>query len=329
MEVTSERHAADILRKIVNNDVEINPQELVVGDWADLEIHIPGESYVLPTTVMRGILALQQSVYRGSAVILDGKPNITYLTAREKEMLTLKAIISEGSTDVKIDVNELVASLVGPLVGKLSGNQIVGLILTGMLVWGGDSFYRNYASDNLKNKEIEMEDVRNQRLMAHLERHSEQDELVIGAINASGGWSTRSAQLLSVHNNATPDIIKGLKDAKKSTLGDMPLTPSTVEAITRNPRSESVKRELVGVYKILKVDTTSLVGFRVQVENARNGEIFTAGLDDATVSNTTRSVIEAATFNKTNVAAIVSARIKNGNVMDAKITSAEHVGEEE
>lgn len=329
MEITSELHAARILTQLHNNEIDIAPHDLEISDWANVKIHIPGEAYVLQTNVMRSIIALQDSLYRGSAVILDGTPNIAYLSARQKERLTFKTYITEGSTDAQPNVSEALLRLIPDLVNKLSAKQIVRLVLVAAVTYGGTSVLRTYADHSIKGKELDMQDAQNQRLMGHIESHSEHDKEVIKALVLSGQQSAKAAQVQSVHQNAIPDIIKGLKDEKKSSLNGMPLTPSTVDAITRSPKAERTTRQLVGTYRILNVDATTPTGFRVRVENIENGEAFTAGLEDATISHTTRAVIESATFKKTDIAAIVSAKIKNGSVVDAKITSAQHVEDEE
>lgn len=326
MELATELDAARLLKAVSTGDFagDIDPQELTFGDWSSFNIHLPGESYVLPTTVMRGVLALQESLYRGSAVILDGQPNITYLSTREKELLTLRALISEGSTDLKIDFNEIIGNLVGPLVGKLSANQIVTLVLSGVLVWGGSSFYRTYASDKLSMAELEIEDAQHQRLMEHLSEHSEQDLEIKKALNLAMKNSVRASQVYSVQRKAAPEIIKGLKNANASSLEGIPLSPAVVDTIVGNARTETVEKIINGRFRIENVNTKSSEGFRIRLENVVTGDTFTAGLEDAFVSIKTRAVIETATYKKTPVEATIIAKLRQGKIVEATISSADH-----
>jgi len=325
LNINSELQAASLLKEVVLGAEVADPRDLKIGEWANLHINIPGEPYVLSTSVMRGIIAFQDSVYRGSAVIIDGQPNIAYLNAREKELLTLKAKLTEGSTDVKLDVNQIIGDLVGPLVGKLSARQIMTLVLSGALVWGGNSFYRNYTANALEHKELDLRDAQNQRLMDHLATHSAHDGQVIDALMIAQQESVRASQLNSIQNVAAPEIIKGLKNERASTLEGIPLTSYSVDTIVRKQRQPTEERIINATFRIENVNTKSTTGFRIRLINTDSNETFTAGLEDAMISNETRAVIESATYNKTAIDATVTAKIKNGKIIDATINSADHV----
>ncbi len=320
-ELETEIKAAEFVRRIIIDDAPApRVGQLVFGEWADFEIKLKGESFVIPTSAMRGALAAQEAFYRGAALITDGKPNINNLSIFEKELLELDFHVVEGSTILQAAAGKLTDGL-ATAMGNMTGKQLTASAITLILTLGGSSSYRTYANHQIEAQQLQADSQERQELFEFLRDQREHDINVMRAVNEASTSSVLISKIDSLKDDTAKNVIKSLS-GHQSEFAGMTLTPDLATDINRMPREASVERVLQGTYAIARVDTTSTKGFRVRVTDVESRETFTAGLEDLLISNATRAAIEGATFDKTPIKARIRVKMIRGAIVDATIIDA-------
>lgn len=139
------------LKWLLANPETIDNSHLEIGDIAPIEIKLIGNVFhnSLTSTIMRGLLELQESIYRSYAIAKNGDDNLSNLTSYEKERLELIITIRPGCTEIIADIRGLIQDF-KDLLADMTPKQklaVIGLVL--LTVFGC------YAVTQLKDYHIE------------------------------------------------------------------------------------------------------------------------------------------------------------------------------
>jgi hypothetical protein len=99
------------------------------------------------------------------------------------------------------------------------------------------------------------------------------------------------------------------------------LAPELASEISTSKRQQSTEVRLAGVYKVARVDTTALDGFRVTLTDSKTGEEITASLLDAIISAEHKIAIQEAEWSKSPVFVELTAKRLRKRIVDAIVVS--------
>lgn len=106
-------------------------------------------------------------------------------------------------------------------------------------------------------------------------------------------------------------------------INGVPIPSDVARSVTRETRIESIDERRDGDYRVQKVDTTVLNGFRVFVVNIENGQTFAADVQKIMSSEKDREIIRDAEWSKVPVRLQINAKVMRGVVQEATILKAD------
>jgi hypothetical protein len=124
--------------------------------------------------------------------------------------------------------------------------------------------------------------------------------------------SLESRNSMVKHSSQSDAVINGV-----------PIPSDVARSVTRKTHIESIDERRDGDYRVQKVDTTVLNGFRVFVVNIENGQTFAADVQEIMSSEKDREIIKNAEWSKVPVRLQINAKVKRGVVQEAAILKAD------
>ena len=137
--LASEEEAWELLRSLVEGRaVAEKLPELVLGDWAEIDVYIPAEKYDSSLTpyMMKGWVDFQLSVYRSYSLARGGEAEARTLTDAEKERLELIVEVRSGSSDQSVNIQKILETTASSMVDKMEPTQILIVLMTLMAATG-------------------------------------------------------------------------------------------------------------------------------------------------------------------------------------------------
>ncbi len=226
--------------------VEIDPKLL------HIRILFTGDRFEssLPTSAMLGLLGIQDLIYE---VYRQTKPQGTRITQEEKRRLELVVKIEKGSTDVNIDVNEVLK--------HMTGDQI--LIGVGILTfaWIVVTIGKQLIVNNSKKKLAEIEQMKKAETeVSKRALYQTFENMFQGVTNFRDGFVKRLA--------AT--------DAREIDVGETKTTPAAIAAgipPTKRPRKEQTDKVFTGEFKIVRIDIDDEEGTFIDAVHLESGTL--------------------------------------------------------
>lgn len=138
-------------RQLAQNPEQFENIEVIIGDIQALEVKIFGEKFhkSLTPTIMKGIIALQEGVYRSYCYAQYGDTNLQQLSKEERSQLEFTVIINEGCTDFLALIKEVFEAAAG-LMTNMTGKEkllAIGFMLLTFLGYTVITEARSYMSE--------------------------------------------------------------------------------------------------------------------------------------------------------------------------------------
>jgi hypothetical protein len=328
-QIRNEEDAWKALQDALENKAEISPDLKIVWDgWPIIRIYLPNvpEDATISTSMMAAILELQTSIYRTHALLTTGDSSLRHQTRFERERFELRVKVEKGSSDLSINLPEIISKYGNDLITKMTGTELLIMVLGLALIYAGKLTISEYLSNKTDQRKIVSDDEKTKHLLdnfqAHLEHDTKRFEMLTNAIENRPILQ----QVEHSASHARDEIVKAVADENGGRIQGIELPKEVATEISSISRSRSSEAHVVGLYKVAKVDTTVADGFRVTLEDVKSGELITAALFDALISAEHRQTLQTAEWSKKPVFVEMIGKRLRGRVVDAKIESV-RVGE--
>jgi hypothetical protein len=322
LRIRNESDAWEIFQRAVENSIELAPGGKIVWDgWPVISIYLPNvpEDATISTSMMSAILELQASIYRTHALLTTGDSNLRRLTRLEKEQFELRVKVGNGSSDLSINLPDIISKYGNDIITKMTGTELVVIILGLALIYAGKLAYSEYLKAKTDQRKIASDDEKTTTLLnnfqAHLEHDTKRFEMLTKAVESR----PLLKQIEESADAARDEIVKAVADEKGGRLQGIFLPPDVANEISSTSRSQSSAAKTSGLYKVAKVDTTVADGFKVTLEDVNSGETIAASLFDALISAEHRQILQNAEWNKRPLRVEMAGRRLRGKMVDAKI----------
>jgi hypothetical protein len=324
-QIRNEDDAWKALQDALEKRVEISPDmKIIWGGWPVIRIYLPNvpEDASISSTMMSAILELQTSIYRTHALLTTGDSSLRSLTRFEREQFELRVKVEKGSSDLSINLPDIIAKYGNDIVSKMTGSELLIMILGLALIYASKLAYSEYLSNKTAQRRIVSDDEKTKHLLdnfrTHLEHDSKRYEMLTQAINSRPALK----QIEYSANVARDEIVKAVAEENGGKIQGIDLPREVATEISSVSRSQSSEAHIAGQYRVAKVDTTVPDGFRVTLEDVKSGEMITASLFDAIISAEHRRALRDAEWSKEPVFVEMTGRRLHGRMVDAKIVSA-------
>lgn len=314
--ISSEEQAWELLRQACSDTLQLDPLfEIRFDNWPNLEIYLDGRQFnsSLTTKVMEGFIELQKSVNRAYAVINCNSGKANALTDKERDSLEIIIKVESGSTGLKAIFSDALKEFAKGAATKVTGNQVVIIVLGCALLWGGHSAFKMYLQQQ-KEREVSKEELATRRFAG--EEETKRMKIFADAVK-------KEPRLQHVRTDAEEtynEILKGAAKARKIKVAGTELSQGEITALVRPAREMSSEIRLDGEYRVLKIDSSKVGFFQVELKGA-DDRIFTARLDESTIitRDQNKKLIETAFWGRGPLNLMINGRTLRGEITQATI----------
>lgn len=324
--VRNDEDAWKLLSAALKGEVQISgPESVKFVGWPHLNVHVKERESAISPSMMEAFVDLQKALYRSQALVKYDTADMRLLTDEDKASVEMEVRVSEGSANYDVDLQALAMKMLEEAATKMEPVHFLILILGAGLLFAGTVVFNNWIQTKAetRQREVSSEDIK--AALEALKHNSEQDTVRTRLLTEALQQQPKLVVIRNEADNARTSLLRGITDEGEVTVQGTVLDGEVASELLRRERNPSKKVAVEGVFNILRVDTTSADGFRVQLRHVDTGEVITAGVQDVFLSEEQRRVIQEAEWEKAPVRAKIDAFRVGGNYSRAVIKSAEKV----
>lgn len=312
LDILTESDAWLLLEKTLADDIPIDAEvfRLRIGSWPVLHLKLDGENFQssISTKMMVAFLELQKNIYRAYAKMKYDIANGRLLTNEDKAALELMIQVNQGSSEFWAYLEDLGKKLVEGAIVKMEAKHYVILSIATILTIGGTVAINKYIVEQTERKQIEAQISLSKEETRRLEIMRE---------------ASRQVPYVGTNIDMTEEVVnkifKGAATAESITIGGHTFNKEQVGQLIRAERSISTEVRLDGEYRILKVDSSNIDFFRVELRDD-TGRKFWAELKDYTVTKEkNKELLQEAEWNKKPINLVINGKEVKGEITSASI----------
>jgi hypothetical protein len=254
-EIKGEEDAWKVLEGALQNKLgELPAVHIVWKGWPTLNIHLSHvpEDGTISSTTMAAILELQKSIYRTHALLSTGSENLRTLSRSEREQFELRLKVEKGSSDLSINLSEIISKYGNDVIAKMTGTDLLILVLGLALIYAGKLVISEFIKAKTEQRKLASDDDKTRQLLSNYEAQLENDtkrfELLTQALQ-------REPVLKQIEQFATEtreEMVKAVADEGGGSIQNSPLPREIATEISSVSRAQSSETKLAGEYKVCK-----------------------------------------------------------------------------
>lgn len=155
--IDSEETALNQLREALEGSYDSSVIELDFQNWPVFEFRVKGDRYnsTMTASMMRSLLDIQTQLNNVYAEVVYGK-TARNLTADERASLEIVFKVEQGSSQLTGDLSGFFTELGKNAMEKLSGTQVVGMVVGVAAIFGAYSIGDAYLENQLESKKLDI-----------------------------------------------------------------------------------------------------------------------------------------------------------------------------
>lgn len=220
--IISDENIFQSLKDLIENPEKFVAATIEIGQIAPLEIKLIGDQFhhSLTTTVLKGLVELQEAINRSYCIARYDSPNLNYLKDYERDQLELIFTVNPGCTEIITSLKELLEELNKLFSNMTPKNKLtaLGMILIAILGYNAVDSTKEYFLEQDNNQtEIILQKDENQTKVALEQERSKQlsdtQESMVKAFETgidsqnevSGKEAAQQSDTVSNNTHASPD----------------------------------------------------------------------------------------------------------------------------
>jgi hypothetical protein len=324
--IRSEEDAYAVLQ--LASDGQIPPfGELVFDGWPTLNLYLKGDKFhqSITPTVMRGLLEFQKGIYQSYAAA-KYNTSTKRLSEEEKKALEIRVDVHDGSSDFEINFQELAVKLIEQLGGKMDPVHVLITVVTIAVLYFGTSAYKSFLETRKDIRTREIADDTQRKTIEALQFTSVQETERTKILTDLARKDHRVESISKLAYDAHSEVIKTLAAGDSSSIDGIPLSSEVAESLTRNARRKSSEVRLDGTYRLVKLDWTDPMKFKVRVFNVETGLHLDAEVQDDSLTGKYKEALREAEWSRSPVTLKINAKFYGDeDYRDAVVVAAEAV----
>jgi hypothetical protein len=325
--ISSEADAWLTLRRLIDDEIDADDVDLNSSSfaWASIDLHAKGEKYhsSLPTAFMRGLVEFQDNFLRSSALILKDSSHITKLPNDARADLDLVFVVSEGTTGIKSILEGPIGEIVKRLGDKLTGKQIVILVLALAAMYGGFQTYKLHLQHALEIEKLEDDAEEDQQYRSIIEQliESDQDAAIEDTLNKAAKNDKRVHQISELASAGRDALLSHAADVDVVTVQGISLSKAVLVDLNRRSRRRSEEVTFTELAKIEAIDAAEAHHFRVKIRR-KSGPPINAYIRDIEENRRTLNALWKAESSRKQIMVELTGRQIGRDLRDAKVRRA-------
>lgn len=324
--IDSEDGIYNYLSDFLDGSINFEPgMELDFENLPPLRIKLKGDKFhgTITPSIMKVFIQFQNAVYKSYAQARYNTDNINKLTKQEKLDLEIVVKVEEGCSILDIDAQEILEKMAVNMADSLTGDQVMIITLGFGAMFFGVSALKLYLNNK---KEIRSQEVTSEAELRRLEQVSALSEQETRRMEILAQAQLREPVINHIHqysSDVKDEMIKSFSSAAQFEVDGISLTGEAVSELAKHKRNESIVTRVDGVYRVLSVDSSDPLIFKVRVRDTDDGREFMSTVQDETLENRYKTLIQQAEWSRNPVRLNINAKLIAGDVKEAVIIGAE------
>lgn len=320
--VTSEAEAAMLLEKALSGEVQDDTPALVsFKGWPILEIKLPGTpiSGSISPTMMEAFIELQTSLYRANSLISYDIWDLRGLTRTEKDRLEFRVKVTEGSSNYSVALAKPIEVIGTNIISKMTPADVLISVLATALMVAGTIALRSWLSYRIDIRKAEASKEETKLFLDAQKQIMDHDEKMAEILKHAMDKQPVLQDVETAIEPAKQQMLRALNDENGGTIQGIAVSRALASELIMQKRQQAEVVRFSGLYKVTRVDTSLVDGFRVTLTDVDTGAEVSAALQDAVSSETHRERIRDAEWSKQPVRVDLKARQLRGRYVDAVV----------
>lgn len=337
--ISNEDEALDLLEQILNGDFSGNLAEINFGDWSKLTIRLTGEKFhsSITPTVMKGLIDVQNGIYKSYCVMRYGTESTRQLTDEERKKLEILVIVTEGSALIEAFLGPIAEELAKGVFDNMPIEAKVTLIL---LILFGFGTYKAISMHMANKKEIRLKEIEESN---KTEVEKEQLKAQLETLKLVTESHAKSMETLAKITQKYPEVQKiteTIQDSQDSLIrAVVAAEPDTIElqgveipvqaasVLVATTRHQWLETRLDGEFRILQIDSSNAANLKVKILGM-DGSEHTATLQDETMERRHLDLISKALMDRAKLFLTINAKKLGESIKDITIMTAKNIDTE-
>lgn len=337
--ISSEDEALELLSKVLKKEIELDIHNVEFGDWAKLKIRLSGDGFhsSINATVMKGLLALQDGIYQSYAIAKD-VDSTRFLTHQERTNLEIDVEVSEGSSVLGVDFQELGEKFIASTVDKMSPEYILATLIIFALGWAGNKAWATFieAKSNEKIEDIKaqakLDEQResmlhqlevlkesNYNALEHTKLNNENTKLFVQAI----AMNPKLTDISNTVEESKETMVRAMANSGADTIEiqDIKLEASVAKELVTTTKTKWLPSRLDGTYQILNIDYSNSDAYKIKLQDVSTGFEISALFEDLTSNNADIDLMTVAANQRSPICVNMNVSKQGDKLKDAVIVS--------
>lgn len=334
--ISNEEEAFELLEKITSGNFSGNLSEINFGEWSKLTIRLTGEKFhsSITPTVMRGLIEVQQGIYKSYCIMRYGTESTRQLTDEERKKLEILVIVTEGSALIEAFLGPVAEELAKGVFDNMPIEAKITLIL---LILFGFGTYKAISMHLSNKKEIRLKEIEES---SKTEIEKEQLKTQLDTLKVVTDSHTKNLEILSQVVKKYPDaqrvteviqesqdsLIRSVVTAEPDTLEiqGMNIPLQAAEVLVATTRHQWLETRLDGEFRVLQIDSSNAANLKVKILGT-DGTEHTATLQDETMDRRHLDLISKALMERSKVFLTINAKKLGESIKDITIMTANKI----
>ncbi|MBD3612533.1 MAG: hypothetical protein HUJ13_09030 [Hydrogenovibrio crunogenus] len=328
--IDSEEGIYNYLSDFLEGSINFEPgMELDFENLPPLRIRLTGDEFhgTITPSIMKVFIEFQKAIYKSYAQAKYNTDNINKLTKQEKQDLEIVIKVEEGSSIFDVDAQEILEKMAVNMATSLTGDQVMVITLGVGAMFFGASALKLYLNNR---KEIRSQEITSETELRRLEQVSALSEQETRRMEILSQALQREPVMNHIHQYSSEvknEMMKSFSTADQVEVDGVRLSGATASELVKHKRNESVVDRLDGVYRVLAVDSSDPLIFKVRVRDTGNHREFVCTVQDETLESRYKTLIQQAEWSRNPVRLNINAKLIAGDVKEAVIIGAEAYSE--
>ena len=334
--ISNEEEAFELLEKITSGNFSGNLSEINFGEWSKLTIRLTGEKFhsSITPTVMRGLIEVQQGIYKSYCIMRYGTESTRQLTDEERKKLEILVIVTKGSALIEAFLGPVAEELAKGVFDNMPIEAKITLIL---LILFGFGTYKAISMHLSNKKEIRLKEIEES---SKTEIEKEQLKTQLDTLKVVTDSHTKNLEILSQVVKKYPDaqrvteviqesqdsLIRSVVTAEPDTLEiqGMNIPLQAAEVLVATTRHQWLETRLDGEFRVLQIDSSNAANLKVKILGT-DGTEHTATLQDETMDRRHLDLISKALMERSKVFLTINAKKLGESIKDITIMTANKI----
>lgn len=317
--ITSEQDAFEVIENYLNGSPLKGKVHL--DGWPKLKVRLVGEKFdqSMTPTVMRSFIELQNLVYKSYAIAAYNSDDTRKLSKEERDELEIEVKVEQGSSIFEVDFQEVLLKFAEKAGEAMTPELAVVTILGLGVLWVGKSAYSDYLNHR---KEIRLAEVKKEEQRETLQSIQEASKEETKRTELLTRLIIREPKLQDVARQAydtKTEMFRGFSSAEEATISGVTVSGDAAQEVITNARRRALEKRLDGYYRILRVDSSNPEEFKVKIRRWRGGLEFEAVLQDTSLDEEMKEILQYAEWERTTVFLGINAKVLDDDIKQAVI----------